>query len=146
MAHDRGLPVAFQALVYPMLEDRTALVDRGADVGRLIWTPDANRDAWAAYLHHRVREDEPRPYAAAARREDLSGLAPAWIGVGSIDLFHDEDVDYHRRLQEAGVPSELHVVDGMPHATDQFAGFVPAMKEFRASLVSALGKAVGSTS
>jgi acetyl esterase/lipase len=144
MAHDRGLPVAFQALVYPMLDDRTALVDRGEGVGRLIWTPDANRHAWAAYLHHGVREDEPRPYASAGRRQDLSGLAPAWIGVGSIDLFHDESIEYHQRLQEAGVPSELHVVDGMPHAADQFAGHVPAMKEFRASLLAALGKAVGS--
>ncbi|MFG3621362.1 hypothetical protein [Nocardia sp. NPDC047654] len=30
------------------------------------------------------------------RYGDLSDLPPAWIGVGTNDLFHDEDVAYAR--------------------------------------------------
>jgi len=35
----------------------------------------------------------------------LSGLPPAWIGVGSLDLFADEDTEYARRLRDADVPA-----------------------------------------
>lgn len=141
MAQDRGLPVAFQALVYPMLDDRTVLADRGADVGRLIWHPGWNRAAWEWFLGHPVTEDEPRPYASPARRADLHGLPPAWIGVGDIDLFHDEDVEYARRLEDAGVEVQLQVEPGMPHASD-FLTFVPRMQDFRSSMIAALAPAV----
>ncbi|WP_226346925.1 alpha/beta hydrolase [Agilicoccus flavus] len=143
MAHDRGLPVAFQALVYPMLDDRTVLTDRGEDVGRLVWTPEKNRDAWRWFHGRDATLEEGLAYASAARRQDLRGLPPAWIGVGSIDLFHAEDVEYARRLQDAGVDVELLVVEGMPHAADVF-GWVPSMRDFRSALVAALGRAVGS--
>ena len=110
---------AFQLLVYPMLDDRTAT--RG-DLPR---TGVAHVDA----REQRVRAGPPTsgtepggdgvsPYAAPARREDLSGLPPAWIGVGTNDLFHDEDVAYAGRLEEAGVPCDLHVVDGAFHGFD----------------------------
>lgn len=139
LAHDRGLPLAFQGLVYPMLDDRTVLRDTGSR-GAVLWTPARNRDAWGWYLGHPVREEEGRPYAAASRRPDLSGLAPAWIGVGDADLFHDEDVEYARRLGAAGVPVELVVVPGMPHAADM-AG-IPATRPFTASLTTAIGEAL----
>jgi acetyl esterase/lipase len=54
-------------------------------------------------------------YAAPARATDLSGLPPAIVCVGAIDGFRDEDVDYAIRLNQAGVPCELHVYAGLPH-------------------------------
>lgn len=141
MAADRGVPLAFQGLVYPMLDDRTALRQEHGTRGALVWTPEKNRDAWAWYLGHPVREDESRPYAAPARRADLSGLAPAWVGVGDADLFFDEDVAYAHRLEAAGVPVELVTVPGMPHAADMVRGLVPAA-EFRSAFVRAVGLAL----
>lgn len=142
MAHDRGLPVAFQALLYPMLDDRTVLTDRGEDVGRLLWTAEQNRDAWRWFHGREASLDEAPEYAAAARRTNLSGLAPAWIGVGTLDLFHDEDLEYAQRLREAGVEVDLLVVDGMPHAADVLR-WVPSMRAFRDSMIAALAHAVG---
>ena len=55
-------------------------------------------------------------YAAAARAADLAGLPPTCVVVGSIDGFRDEDIDYAERLNQAGVPCELHVIAGLPHA------------------------------
>lgn len=141
MAHDRGLPLACQALVYPMLDDRTALVADHGGRGRLVWTPAHNAAAWGWFLDHPVTEEEGRPYAAAARRDDLSGLAPAWIGVGDLDLFHDEDVAYAQRLRDAGVEVDLVVVPGMPHAADALS-WVPSMREFRDSMRAALARAL----
>ncbi|PRY50100.1 acetyl esterase/lipase [Geodermatophilus tzadiensis] len=143
-AHDEGVPVAFQLLVYPMLDDRTVLRGSPGRRGRLVWTPRSNAWAWTAYLGHPPRADEPRPYAVPARRLDLSGLPPAWIGVGDLDLFHDEDVAYARRLQSAGVPVRLHVEPAMYHAAEvELHTSAPAMRAFQQRVFDALAAGLG---
>lgn len=143
LVRDRGAPpIAFQLLAYPMLDDRTVLRAEAEGLDALFWTPASNRFAWTAYLGHDPSLDPEPPYAAAARHEDLSGLPPAWIGVGDIELFHDEDVDYARRLTEAGVPCELHVEPGMYHAADLVRAGVPSMRAFRDRMVGALAEAL----
>ncbi len=136
MAHDRGGPaVCFQLLEYPMLDDRTGPVG-GADT--LVWTSRSNSYAWRAYLGREAAHATEQPWAVPARRADLSGLPPAWVGVGDLDLFHAEDVEYARRLREAGVPCELHVVPGMYHAADVLASDSHAMRSFTARMIDAL--------
>jgi acetyl esterase/lipase len=83
-----------------------------------LWTPKSNQYGWSSYLGDAVAGPDVSPYAAAARRENLTGLPPAWIGVGTLDLFHDEDVDYARRLSDSNVPCELHIVPGAFHGFD----------------------------
>jgi acetyl esterase/lipase len=90
-----------------------------------------------------VTEEEDRPYAAAARRVDLSGLPSAWIGVGALDLFHDEDVDYAERLRGSGVECELLVVPGMYHGAEGVAATAEAMVGFEDALVDALRRGLG---
>jgi triacylglycerol lipase len=43
-------------------------------------------------------------------------LPPAYICVGSLDLFLEEDMDYAARLMAAGVTVELQVYPGAYHA------------------------------
>lgn len=102
-----------------------------------------NRFGWSAYLGHPAGGHEERRYAVAARREDLSGLPPAWIGVGSLDLFLTECRDYADRLRGAGVPVELDVWQGMPHGADNTPGDVPSMTAFRRRAASALWLGLG---
>ena len=138
-AHDTDVPVCFQLLAYPMLDDRTVLRTRDHSRGVFAWTPTSNRFAWTAYLGHPPREHDNRPYLAAARRGDLTGLPPAWIGVGDLDLFHAEDVDYAHRLRAAGAGCELHTEPGMYHAADVLLdGKAPAMTTFRTRMLDAL--------
>lgn len=142
--HDQGrIPLRLQLLVYPMLDDRSVLRPDHGDRGRLVWGPASNRFAWTAYLGHRPGEQEPPPYAVPARREDLRGLAPAWIGVGTLDLFYEEDVEYAQRLTAAGVPCELHVVPGMYHGADSMAWRTsPAARDFGDRLLGAVWRAL----
>ena len=132
----------FQPCSTRRLDDRTPLTD-GDDA--LVWSAVSNRYAWSAYLGYRTGRQEPAPYAAAARRADLAGLPPAWIGVGDIDLFHDEAVDYARRLRTAGVEVQLHVEPGMYHAADAFVPGAPSMLRFRERIVAAVGAALAAT-
>ena len=146
-AHDEGrVPVVLQLLEYPMLDDRTTL-RRERDIRSVFaWTPRSNRFGWTSYLGHRPGQGEPPPYAVPARRTDLTGLPPAWIGVGDLDLFRDEDLDYAARLRAAGVPCELDVVPGMYHGADVGLGDTsPLMRDFRQRMLDALDKAIGST-
>lgn len=142
LAHDRDdAPLAFQALLYPMLDDRTAL-DHDPATGHFVWTPGSNRFGWTSYLGHPAGTGDPVPHSVPARREDLRGLPPAWIGVGDLDLFRDEDLAYARRLADAGVPCAVHVVPGMYHAADVVRPGAPAMAAFRESWTEALRSAV----
>ncbi len=116
MAVDRGeIKPAFQLLVYPMLDDRTVLRSDMNVKNVRVWTPGSNRYAWTSYLGRPPGHEEPPPYAAPARRKSLAGLPPAWIGVGDLDLFYEEDVHYAERLRASGVPCSLEVVHGAFH-------------------------------
>ena len=117
LTRDRGGPtLAFQNLMYPMLDDRTVTESHPNPVtGEFAWTREDNRFGWQAYLGHDAGLAEISCYAAAARAEDLSGLPPVWMGVGSIDLFLDENIDYARRLIRAGVPVEFSIYPGGFH-------------------------------
>lgn len=106
----------FQLLVYPMLDDRSSVRAGSANAMYRLWTEQSNRLGWEAYLGG---ADPQR--AVPGRQRDLSRLPPAWIGVGTLDLLHDEDVDYARRLIAAGVPCTLEVVPGAFHGFDVVA-------------------------
>jgi triacylglycerol lipase len=134
--------LAFQHLIYPMLDDRTcAGADRHPHAGEFIWTAASNRFGWTALLGVAPGSDGVSPYAAAARAEILAGLPPAFISTGALDLFVEEDIDYARRLIRAGVPTELHVYPGAFHGFDFAAGVDVAdraRRDSRAALARAL--------
>ncbi len=139
LAHDRNeIEPVFQLLVYPMLDDRTSLRTDLIDHGHYLWNQASNRFGWESYLGKFCGTADLPGYAVPARREDLSGLPPAWIGVGTLDLFHDEDVAYAHRLQDCGVECELIVVSGAFHGFDMATPKLPVVQDFRDSQIAAL--------
>lgn len=123
LTRDRGeVPLVFQLLIYPMLDDRTVTApDPHPYTGEYVWTAASNRFGWASLLGKEPGSPDVSPYAAAARAEQLEGLPPAFIGVGTLDLFLEEDIEYARRLIRAGVPTELHVYPGAFHGFPMMA-------------------------
>jgi acetyl esterase/lipase len=121
LVRDRAeFDIAFQLLIYPMIDDRQMTASSGwAEVP--VWQPSANTLGWSAYLGALYGTEEVPPYAAAARATNLEGLPPTLIAVGTLDGFVDEDIDYAQRLNHAGVPVELHVYPGGPHGFDSMA-------------------------
>ncbi|MBI3216343.1 MAG: alpha/beta hydrolase [Mycobacterium sp.] len=121
LARDRGGPaLAQQLLIYPMLDDRTTTPDPQFPPV-LTWNYDDNMTGWTALLGADAGGPEVSMYAAPARAVDLAGLPATYIDVGEVDIFREENIDYARRLSLAGVPTELHVHPGCPHAFEAVA-------------------------
>jgi len=120
LARDRGeIPVQYQLLIYPMLDDRQ--ITPSSQWPDPVWPPSANTYGWTAYLGDKKGGPDVEPYAAPARATDLAGLPPTLVVVGAVDGFSDEDIDYAVRLRHAGVPVDLRVYAGGPHGFDGLA-------------------------
>lgn len=118
LARDRGeIAICYQHLVYPMVDDTNTTPSSHAILDARVWCRATNLVGWSAYLAGRAGGEDVEPYAAPARATDLSGLPPAYICVGTLDMFMDEDIAYARALLEAGVPVELHVYPGAFHGS-----------------------------
>lgn len=151
LARDRGdVALAGQVLAYPMLDDRTDETAAAHPRMLRLWNARSNRLGWGMYLGAGAAGPAATPLDAAtleravpARRTDLSGLPPTWIGVGTLDLFHDEDLEFARRLTEAGVPAQLHVVPGAYHGFDKAESKAAVSRDFAARQVEALRDMLG---
>jgi acetyl esterase/lipase len=142
MARDRGqVRPVLQLLTYPMLDDRTALRRDLDERGYRLWNNASNDFGWRSYLGVPPGSDGVSDHAVPARCDDLSGVAPAWLGVGTLDLFMDEDLAYAARLRAAGVPCRVEVVEGAFHAFDYLAPMSTISRDFRDSQLDALASA-----
>lgn len=143
LARDRGrYTLAFQHLIYPMLDDRTCTAAAPNPVaGEFIWTPHNNAYGWAALLGHPPGAADVSPYAAPARARDLANLPATFIACPTLDLFIDENLDYAHRLMRAGVAVEFHVYPGGFHGFDIF-GDAPVSLRARRDSREALRRAL----
>lgn len=123
-----------QLMSYPMLDDRPAFRPDPNPHWRRFMDQGMNRFGWESYLSGHARPEEVAP----ARATDLSGLPPAWIGVGTMDLLFEEDVEYAKRLRQHGVSCVLETVPGAFHAFDLFAPKAGVARHFFESQCAAL--------
>lgn len=139
-ARDRAeVPLAFQCLTYPMLDDRTgSSIAVPPSIGQLVWTATDNQLGWESFLGMKPGTTKIPSGAVPARVSDLKGLPPTFIAVGSIDLFVNEDIDYAQRLNNAGVDTELIVVPGAFHGFDLFPGATSIVQRFNEARLIAL--------
>ncbi|WP_405965359.1 alpha/beta hydrolase [Streptomyces sp. NBC_00723] len=121
LTRERGGPaIARQILLMPMLDDRTTTPDPHIEP-YLLWSYEDSRTAWPALLGDAAGRPDVPATAAPARLQDATGLPPAYIEVGQLDAFRDEDLAYATKLSRAGVPVEFHLHPGVPHEFDSIA-------------------------
>lgn len=134
-------PVA-QWLFCPMLDDRTA-ERRDLDAEKhFVWDNRLNRFGWRSFLSNEPGAATTLPYAVPARRDDLAGLPPAWLGVGDVDLFFGEDMDYAGRLSAAGVHVTVDIVPGAPHGFEVWGSSATLASAYVARAREWLGRAI----
>lgn len=141
LARDRAeMDVVFQMLVYPMIDDSNVAPADEAHPDTHIWNRAKNLFGWTSHLGKAPGGEGVSPYAAAFRATNLTGLPPALIVVGGLDLFVDEDIEYARRLIQAGIPTELHVYPGAYHGFNGFAPEAAVSRQCNTACTKALKK------
>ena len=135
-------PLALLHMVYPMLDPDTGGPDgrQNATAGETVWTARHNRYGWGAYLSEARGADRAAAHVPVDVAE-LSGFPPVWIGTGAIDLFFDENLAMARRLVAAGVPVDLNVYAGAPHAFDAVPD-AAVTRRFRRDYEEAMERAI----
>lgn len=135
MARDRNsFRFSYMMPIYPMIDDRNETPSTHAVTEVGIWDRAGNEEAWTWYLGGQ----EPDGYAAPARAKDLTGLPPAFIDVGEMDAFRDEDTLFAQRLLQSGVPCEFRIYPGAYHASEIFAPEAELSKRIWAGRAEAL--------
>ncbi|KAL4977906.1 Alpha/beta hydrolase fold-3 [Aspergillus desertorum] len=121
LARDREGPrICAQLLMCPMLDDQSDSVSCRQYEQTGLWSRASNVMVWSCILGEGHSSD-PSMYLAPARAANLVNLPPAYIDVGSAEIYRDEDVAYASKLWEHGVQAELHVWPGGFHAFDAMA-------------------------
>lgn len=112
-ARDEGVPLVFQALVYPCIDDRQGEY-RSMTTNAEGYFLTAADMVWF-WDHFVPAEHRGDPRAVPARADDLAGLAPALVMTAEYDPLRDEGERYAERLAAAGVPVETIRYHGVVH-------------------------------
>lgn len=120
LARNREVYLSHQILIYPMLDDRVMTPDERL-LPFVVWTYDNNYTGWTASLGESRGSDSVSAIAAPARLIDFEGLAPAFISVGDLDVFRNENLEYIGKLAKSGVPIEFHLHPKAPHGFEFIA-------------------------
>ena len=143
LARDRKeIKIAYQVLVYPMIDDTNVKSAKAAKSDHYVWSRASNLAGWKAYLGKKFGQANVPAYAAPVRAKNLVGLPPTYLFTGDMDLFYLEDLIYARKLAEAGVPLDLHVYPGAFHGFDVLAPDAGVSKRATADVVRALRNAL----
>ena len=138
-AHRNEYAVKCQALIYPMLDDRTgSTIFPEFPKGKYLWTAEQNQYGWQAALGHTPGKDSIKPFTVPARQPLSASLPATYIAVGDLDLFHDESLEYAYALQALGIPVILNDVPGAFHAFESIAPETELAKAFNRHLLSSL--------
>lgn len=147
LARDSGGPgLIFQFLLCPMLDDRNTTGSSREFTEAVTWPRANNLYGWAALLGPLAGSDEVPPYAAPARAGDLSGLPPAYVDVGELEVFRDECARYALRLIEAGVSTEFHLWPGAFHGFDGVLPHLALPHRAAREQIAVLRRALGGVS
>lgn len=131
-----GPPVCFQLLLYPMI-DNLHDTPSGQHSDHPVWNRADSLAAWEMYLGE-MKGDSASPYAAAQQAADLSNLPPAFISVGEVDLFLDENLLYAKRLEQAGTRCEVRSYSGVFHGAEVAGAQTPVGQRMIEDYVTAL--------
>jgi acetyl esterase/lipase len=139
LARDRAeVNISYQLLIYPTFDDRNIAPASPTLPDTLLWTRENNFLGWQSYLGKEFGSESLSPYAAAMRAKNLTGLPPAYIAVGELDLFLQENIVYSQRLLDVDIPTELHIYPGAFHGFDSFVPGARISQRFTVDYCTAL--------
>jgi acetyl esterase len=89
--------------------------------------------------------DPSDPRLSPIRAADLSGVAPAVVGVAEFDPLRDEGLAYAKALADAGVDVKVDCYDGMIHGFFGFTTYSPAAGAAVGEMIGSLRNMIGTS-
>lgn len=125
IARAEGIPLRYQALIYPVTSAAPGDLPSHTEFGEGYVL---SRKAMLAFTRHYFGAAGRAPdwRGAPLLAEDLSGLAPALVMVGSYDVLRDDGEAYANAMSAAGVPTTLIEYKGLSHGFINMAAFLSA--------------------
>ena len=74
--------------------------------------------------------------------EDVSGVAPLWLGLAECDPIVDDSLLWADKLRAAGVPVELEIYHGVIHEFIKMGHAIPEARQAHADAARALRAAL----
>lgn len=124
---EQGPAVWAQVLLYPTIDAEAQTASRIEFAKGPLVSAAAASGMWAAYLGD--LKLAASPLASPGRAKSLSGLPPALVVTAECDPMRDEGEDYGHALQAAGVPTQIHRLEGLVHAVFYMSRYVPRAAE-----------------
>jgi acetyl esterase len=95
------------------------------------------------YGHYMPNAADRRDPRFSPLLADVSGTAPAWLGLAECDPLVDEGVAYADHLRLSGVPVDLEIYKGVVHSFIQMGRVIPEALTAHADAARALRHAFG---
>lgn len=130
MARDAGLPLALQLLFYPGVAGHQNTPSHATFAKGFVLEEPHITYFFNQYIRSPADRNDWRfaPLDGCTpdgHETDLSGVAPAWLGLAECDPLVDEGVMYADRLRLAGVPVDLEIYRGVVHEFIKMGRAIP---------------------
>ena len=139
-ARARGPALAFQLLVYPVIEPDFESPSYREHASSPTLTRADMIAYWRQYAPDAATSTDAR--AVPSRAASHARLPPAHVVVASLDPLRDDGVRYAQRLQQAGVATTVAEAAGLPHGFLRAAPYSSAARAAQQALGEAAGRAL----
>jgi acetyl esterase len=138
-ARDAGLDLKLQLMFYPGCSPDHLPSAHTFEKGFLLEKASIEY-FYGHYLSNSADRHDPR---FSPQLADVTGVAPAWLGLAECDPLVDEGVAYADHLRLAGVAVDLEIYKGVVHSFIQMGRVIPEALTARADAARALRHAFG---
>jgi acetyl esterase len=139
-ARAAALPLALQALIYPVTNYSFDTPSYLENFGEMTLTADLMRWFWRQYVQDERQAEDPG--CSPLRASDLAGLPRAHVLTAEYDPLRDEGEEYARSLRDSGVPVTLNRYEGQIHGFIRMPALIDKARDAIAEISSAIRAAM----
>lgn len=114
LASEHKIPLTTQLLLYPVTD--LTYSSKSYNIFQKGYGLDKDVMEWFGNYYIRSEQDAENPLVAPLRAQDFSIFPPTYIIPAENDVLRDEAIQFAKKLQQAGVHTEVSIAQGLIHS------------------------------